>query len=125
VNVVDSSAWLEYFADGPNAGFFAPAIEATEELIVPSIVLLEVFKRLLQQRSESEALQAAAIMRQGKIVDLDGALALSAAKAGVTSKLPLADSIILATARRFDATVWTQDKDFDCLPGVKYRSKKK
>ena len=125
MNVVDSSAWLEYFADGPNAGFFAPAIEATEELIVPSIVLLEVFKRLLQQRSENEALQAAAIMRQGKIVDLDGALALSAAKVGVTSKLPLADSIILATARRFDATVWTQDEDFDGLPGVKYRSKKK
>ena len=125
MNVVDSSAWLEYFADGPNAGFFAPAIEATEELIVPSIVLLEVFKRLLQQRSENEALQAAAIMRQGKIVDLDGALALSAAKVGVTSKLPLADSIILATARRFDATVWTQDEDFDGLPRVKYRSKKK
>ena len=125
MNVVDSSAWLEYFADGPNAGFFAPAIEATVELIVPSIALLEVFKRLLQQRSESEALQAAAIMRQGKIVDLDGALALSAAEAGVTNKLPLADSIILATARRFDATVWTQDADFDGLPGVKYRAKKK
>jgi predicted nucleic acid-binding protein len=125
VNVVDSSAWLEYFADGPNAGFFAPAIEATEELIVPSIVLLEVFKRLLQQRSENEALQASAVMRQGMIVDLDGALALSAAKVGVTNKLPLADSIIFATARRFDATVWTQDEDFDGLPGVKYRAKKK
>ncbi len=125
MNVVDSSAWLEYFADGPNAGFFAPAIEATEELIVPSIVLLEVFKRLLQQRSENEALQASAVMRQGMIVDLDGALALSAAKVGVTGKLPLADSIIFATARRFDATVWTQDEDFDGLPGVKYRAKKK
>jgi toxin FitB len=125
VNVVDSSAWLEYFADGPNASFFAPAIEATEELIVPSIALLEVFKKLLQQRSESEALQAAAIMRQGKIVDLDSALALFAAKIGHTTKLPLADSIILATARRFEATVWTQDADFDGLPGVKYRSKKK
>ena len=125
MNVVDSSAWLEYFADGPNAGFFAPAIEATEELIVPSIVLLEVFTRLLQQRSENEALQASAVMRQGMIVDLDGALALSAAKVGVTSKLPLADSIIFATARRFDATVWTQDEDFDGLPGVKYRAKKK
>ncbi len=125
MNVVDSSAWLEYFADGPNASFFAPAIEVTDELIVPSITLLEVFKRLLQQRSESDALQAAAIMRQGKIVDLDGALALSAAKLGVMSKLPLADSIILATARRYDATVWTQDADFDGLPGVKYRAKKK
>jgi toxin FitB len=125
VNVVDSSAWLEYFADGPNAGFFAPAIEETEDLIVPSIVLLEVFKRFLQQRSESEGLQAAAIMRQGKTVDLDSALALSAAKIGVTNKLPLADSVILATARRFDATVWTQDEDFEGLLGVKYRPKKK
>jgi predicted nucleic acid-binding protein len=125
VNVVDSSAWLEYFADGPNAGFFAPAIEATEELIVPSIALLEVFRRILMQRTESDALQAVAVMRMGKIVDLDSALALSAAEIGVTNKLPLADSIILATARRFDATVWTQDADFDGLPGVKYRAKQK
>jgi len=125
VNVVDSSAWLEYFADGSNAGFFAPAIEATEKLIVPSIVLLEVFKRLLQQRSEGEALQAAATLQQGKVVDLDSAVALLAAKIGVTIKLPLADSVILATARRFDATIWTQDEDFDGLPGVKYRSKRK
>lgn len=125
MNVIDSSAWLEYFADGPNAGFFAPAIEADEELIVPSIVLLEVFRQILQQRSEGEALQAAVTLQHGKVVDLDGALALSAAKIGVTPRLPLADSIILATARRFDATVWTQDADFDGLPGVKYRSKKK
>ncbi len=125
MNVVDSSAWLEYFADGPNAGFFASAIEATVELIVPSIALLEVFKRVLMQRTESDALQAVAVMRLGRIVDLDGALALSAAEIGVTNKLPLADSIILATARRFDATVWTQDADFDGLPGVKYRAKQK
>ena len=125
MNVVDSSAWLEYFANGPNASFFASAIEETEALIVPSIVLLEVFKRFLQQRAESEALQAAAIMRQGKVIDLDSVLALSAAKIGVTNKLPLADSVILATARRFNATVWTQDEDFEGLPGVKYRPKKK
>jgi predicted nucleic acid-binding protein len=125
VNVVDSSAWLEYFADGPNAGFFAPAIESTEELIVPSVALMEVFKRILQQRSESEALHAVAIMRQGRIVDLDGALALAAAKVGITNKLPLADSIIFATARRFDATIWTQDADFEGLPGVNYRPRKK
>lgn len=125
MNVVDSSAWLEYFADGPNASFFASAIEATDELIVPSITLLEVFKRLLQQRSEGEALQAAAVMQHARVVDLDGALALSAAKIGVAIKLPLADSVILATARRFDATVWTQDGDFDGLPDVKFRSKTK
>ncbi len=125
MNVVDSSAWLEYFAGGPNAGFFAPAIEKTEELVVPSIVLLEVFKRFLQQRTESDALQAIAIIRQGRIVDLDDVLALSAAKIGFTHKLPLADSVILATAHRFDATLWTQDEDFEGLPGVRYRAKRK
>ena len=125
MNVVDSSAWLEYFADGPNAGFFASAIESTENLIVPSITLLEVFKRILQQRTENDALQAVAVMQQGRIVDLDGAIALSAAKIGAENKLPLADSVILATARSLDATLWTQDEDFDGLPGVRYRPKKK
>ncbi len=124
-NVVDSSAWLEYFADGPNAEFFSRPIEAPAELVVPSITLLEVFKRLLQQRSENHALQAVAVMQQGQVVDLDAPLALSAATIGVESKLPLADSVILATARRFGATVWTQDEDFDGLSGVKYRAKRK
>ena len=124
MNVVDSSAWLEYFSDGPNAGFFAPAIERTHELLVPSVVLLEVFKRVLQQRSEGKALQAIAVMQQGRVIELDAALALSAAKIGFEIKLPLADSIILATARRFNATVWTQDEDFDGLEKVKYRRKK-
>jgi predicted nucleic acid-binding protein len=122
---VDSSAWLEYFADGPNAEYFARPIEAPAGLVVPSITLLEVFKRLLQQRSESDALQAVAVMQQGQVVDVDAPLALSAAKLGVESKLPLADSVILATARRFGATVWTQDEDFDGLPGVNYRAKRK
>lgn len=124
MNVVDSSAWLEYFADGPNAGFFAPAIEATEQPIVPSIVIYEVFRRILQQRTEGEALNAAALLQQGRVVELDAPLALSAAKLGLESKLPLADSIILATARRFDAVVWTQDSDFEGLPNVQYRARK-
>ena len=121
MNLVDSSAWLEYLADGPNAGYFASAIEAPDDLIVPTISLYEVFKRVLQQRSESDALQAVALMGQGEVVDLDGALALTAARLGVDSKLPLADSIILATARRYGATLWTQDADFDGLPDVRYR----
>ncbi len=124
-SVVDSSAWLEYFADGPNAEYFARPIEAPAELVVPAITLLEVFKRLLQQRSESHALRAVAVMQQGQVVDLDAPLALSAATIGVESKLPLADSVILATARRFGATVWTQDEDFDGISGVKYRAKRK
>jgi predicted nucleic acid-binding protein len=124
VNVVDSSAWLEYFADGPNAGFFAPAIEATDELIVPSICLLEVFKRVCRQRGEGPALQAVAVMQQGRVVDLDSALALIAAKIGADTKLALADSVVLATARQTDATLWTQDADFEGLPDVRFRAKK-
>lgn len=124
MNVVDSSAWLEYFADGPNAGFFAPAIEATDELIVPSICLLEVFKRVCQQRGEGPALQAVAVMQQGRIVDLDSALALIAANIGTETKLALADSVVLATARQTEATLWTQDADFEDLPDVKFRVKK-
>jgi predicted nucleic acid-binding protein len=124
VNVVDSSAWLEYFADGPNAGFFAPAIEATDELVVPSICLLEVFKRVCQQRGEGPALQAVALMQQGRIVELDSALALIAARIGADTKLALADSVVLATARQADATLWTQDADFEGLPDVKFRAKK-
>jgi len=123
VNVVDSSAWLEYFADGPNATAFAPPIQATAELVVPSITLLEVFKRVYLQRGEGPALQAVALMQQGQVVDLDGPLALAAAKLSADSKLPLADSVVLATARRFEATLWTQDADFEGLEGVRYRAK--
>lgn len=124
MNVVDSSAWLEYFANGPNASFFAKAIEQVDKLIVPSLCLFEVFKRVLQQRDENDALQAVAVMRQGVVVDLDGSLALTAAKLSVEHKLPLADSVILATAREHDATLWTQDADFKGLEKVQYRKRK-
>jgi len=124
MNLVDSSAWLEYFTNGPNAGFFARAIEDTDKLLVPTICLLEVFKRVLQQRDEGAALRVAAQMQQGKVVDLDRALALSAAKVSLDSKLPLADSVILATARAFNATIWTQDSDFAKVQGVKYAAKR-
>jgi toxin FitB len=125
VNLVDSSAWLEYFADGPNAGRFATAIQSVRELLVPTVVVLEVTRRILQQRDEDAALQAAALLHQGRIVPLDAALAMSAAQIGVAEKLPLADSIILATAREFDATIWTMDADFDGMAGVKYFPKQK
>src|SRR5205085_3133194 len=107
MNVVDSSAWLEYFADGPNADFFAPAIEDTGNLIVPTVSLFEVFKRVLQQRGESDALQAVALMQQGRVVNLDISVALQAAKLSHDLKLPLADSIILATAQAHNAMLWT------------------
>src|SRR5487761_2179776 len=121
MNVVDSSAWLEYFANGPNASFFASAIEQTEDLLVPSLTLYEVFKRVLTQRDEGQALQAVAVMQQGAVVDLDSRTALEAAQISHEAKLPMADSIILATARMHDATVWTQDADFKGLAGVQYR----
>jgi predicted nucleic acid-binding protein len=124
MNVVDSSAWLEYFANGPNASFFAGAIEETAELLVPSLTIYEVFKRVLQQRAEGDALRAVAVMQQGSVVDLDTRLALSAARISLETRMPMADSVVLATARLHDASLWTQDADFEGLPGVRYRVKR-
>jgi predicted nucleic acid-binding protein len=123
MNVVDSSGWLEYFADGPNADFFAPSIEDVAELIVPSISVYEVFKKVFGQRGEGDALQAVATMEQGVVIDLDTTLALSAAKASLDLRLPMADSIILATAQRYNAVLWTQDSDFSDIEGVRYVEK--
>jgi predicted nucleic acid-binding protein len=122
MNVVDSSGWLEYFAAGRNAGFFARAIEKPADLLVPTLSLFEVFKRVLQQRDEGWALRSVALMQQGQIVDLDAALALSAARLSVDTRLPMADSIMLATARAYGAVLWTQDADFKGMDGVQYRS---
>jgi len=124
MNVVDSIAWLEYFASGPNAGFFAKAIEDTQQLIVPTLSLFEVFKRVLEQRGEGDALQAVAVMRQGMVVDLDGAIVLRGAKLSLEYRLPMADTVMLATARSYDATVWTQDADFENVLGVQYRARR-
>ncbi|MDE2962378.1 MAG: type II toxin-antitoxin system VapC family toxin [Acidobacteriota bacterium] len=123
MNVVDSSAWLEYFADGPNASFFAEPIEDIETLVVPTLSLFEVFKRVLQQRDESTALEAAAVMQQGTVVELEATIALNAARLSVELGLPLADSVILATARQYGAELWTQDADFDGIEGVRYRKR--
>jgi len=124
MNVVDSSGWLEYFADGPNADFFAPAIENASELVVPSLSMYEVFKRVLQQRGEDDALQAVGVMAQGLVVDLNMEMAINAAKISVELRLPMADSIILATARAYSATFWTQDADFQDIEGVQYVEKR-
>ena len=121
MNVVDSSAWLEYLAAGPNAAYFSAAIENTAELIVPTLILYEVFKRIVQQRSENEALQVIAVMQQGKVVDLDSRIALSAARISIDHQLPMADSVILATARLNNAPLWTQDSHFEGIPNVKYK----
>lgn len=123
MNVVDSSAWLEYFADGPNADFFAAAIENTDELLVPAVSLYEVYKRVMQQRDESAALAAIGAMLQGRVVELGTSLALSAAQLSLELQLPMADSIMLASARAHGATLWTQDRDFENLSDVQYRPK--
>ena len=120
MNVVDSSGWLEYFADESNAAFFAPAIEAGSELVVPSLSLYEVFRRILQQRSEDKALRAVALMMRGSVADLTPAIALSAAALSLRLKLPMVDSLMLATAQAYNATFWTQDADFQNIPDVRY-----
>ena len=125
MNVVDSSAWLEYFADGPNAKHFAHPIEDTERLLVPSICLLEVFKKILTEKGETNALEKAAHMHQAMVIDLDSSIALNAAKLGFTLRLPLADSVVLATARMYKAILWTQDSDFQGMEDVKYFPKSK
>lgn len=123
MNVVDSSAWLAYFADEPTAEFFAPAIEDTEALIVPSVCLYEVFKVILREGDEDEALLAVAAMQQGQVVDLDADLAIEAAAVGIEEGLAFADSIIFAISKRHAATLWTQDQHFAEKPGVRYAAK--
>ena len=121
MNVVDSSAWLEYFADGPNADDFAEPISNTADLLVPTITIFEVFKRVRTQRDPEAALFAVAQMKRGRLIDLDGDLAIAAAELSSATGLALADSIVLATARSEDAVLWTQDSDFQGLPDVEYR----
>ena len=123
MNVVDSSGWVEFLTDGANARIFSKPIQELKSLLVPSITILEVFNKMLQDRNEKTALDVVGHMFQGRIVNLDGELALSAAKLGRELKLPLADSVILATAQLYDATLWTQDEDFRGIKGVRYISK--
>jgi len=124
MNVVDSSGWLEYFADGPNASHFAAALEDVDRLLVPAVSVYEVFKVLLRESGENAALQAAAAMQRATVVDLTARLAMSAACLSLKHAIPMADSIILATAKLHEATVWTQDIDFDGISGVNYFSRK-
>ena len=123
MNLVDSSGWLEYFADGRNAEFFAKVIEDTGNVIVSTINIYEVFKRVLQQRGEDAALQAVALMHQGSVVDVTSPIAMDAVKLSTELKLPMADGMILATARACGAIVWTQDAHFEGLPDVRFTRK--
>ncbi len=120
MNIVDSSGWLEYFSDGPNAEKFSSAIEDSAVLIVPAIIVYEVFKVILREATENDALQAIAAMQKGEVVDLTSGIAMKASKLSLKFSLPMADSIILSTARAYNCTVWTQDSDFEDIPGVNY-----
>jgi len=124
MNLVDSSGWLEYFADGKNAKYFAPVIEKTNKLLVSSINLYEVFKKVLQVKDEKHALQAIGLMQQAKVIQIDSTIAINAAKFSYEKKIPMADSLIYITARKFKAKVWTQDSDFKDLEGVEFIRKK-
>jgi predicted nucleic acid-binding protein len=119
-NLVDSCGWLEYFTDGANADCFATAVEDIEHLIVPTLCIAEVFKVLLRERDESIAFSAISAMNQGKLIELTIKLAIDSAKIGLTYKLPLADSIIYATAKAEGALLWTQDSHFENLSGVRF-----
>jgi toxin FitB len=124
MNVIDSSGWLEYFTGGENASFFAPAIQDVANVVVPTVSIFEVFKRTLIEKSRTDALEAVAVMYDGNVIDLDREIALIAADLSFELKLPMADSIILATARAHEAILWTQDEHFKDVEGVKYKEKK-
>ncbi len=123
MNVIDSSAWLSYFAGDKNSTSFAKPIESLDTLLVPSITVTEVFKHVLRLKGEELALEVIAHMTQGKVISLDTQLAIDAGSYGVQHKLPLADSIIYATTMKFNAILWTQDSDFKDLPNVKFYTK--
>ena len=120
MNVVDSSGWLEYFIEGPNAKTFYGPIKDVASLVVPTITIVEVYKRILGERDEKEALRAIGPMLRGRVADLNPDTAIEAARIGVALGLPLADSVILATARRYDAVLWTQDAHFRGMDQVRY-----
>ena len=124
MNIVDSSCWLEYFAGSRVGDEVSSVIEDTDHLLVPSIIVYEVFKKLILELDEDKAIYAIAHMKQGHIVNLDTDLAIYAAKIGKDNKLAMADSIIYAITKKYNALLWTQDKHFKDLKSVKYFEKK-
>jgi len=124
VNVVDSSGWLEYFAGGQNAKKFSAPIKATEELVVPTICIYEISKVILRESDENHLLQSLAAIQKAQVIELSSAISTAAAKISLQYKMPMADSIIYATAKNHNATLWTQDVDFKGMPDVNYIPKK-
>ena len=124
MNIVDSSGWLAYFADEPNAKHFLTPLNDSASLVVPTVTIYEVFKVVLRESGENDALQAAAAMQKGTVVALTTPLAIAASKLSIEHSLPMADSLILATAQEFNAVLWTQDSDLKNINNVKYFPKK-
>jgi predicted nucleic acid-binding protein len=124
MNLVDSSGWMEYFIKGENCAFFAPVIKDIGSLVVSTINMYEVYKKTALQCGEEEALSAIGWMSTGRVVDITQEIALAAAILSLEHKLPMADSLILATAHTMDAILWTQDEHFEDLEGVQYTRSK-
>ncbi len=124
MNILDSSGWLAYFTDESNAQYFLTPLNDPASLIVPAITIYEVFKVILRESTENDAFQAAIAMQKGTVVDLTASLAMAASRLSIDCNLPMTDSIILATAHQFNATIWTQDSHFENIHNVKYFPKK-
>lgn len=118
--IVDSSGWLEYITDGPNADQFSQPIASRDRHLVSTVAIYEVSRWLERKRGPEAAELAVAMMNECTMIDLDSDLAVDAALLSTAHRLAMADAIILATARRFDAILWTQDADFKDLDGVRY-----
>ena len=118
--VIDSSGWVEFFTNGTLADEYAARIRAIGAIVTPTIVLYEVYKRLKRDVSEEDALVAVGAMRRSRVIPLDDSLALTAADVSLALGLAMADAIVLATARAFDAELITSAADFAGVPGVTY-----
>ena len=118
--VVDSCGWVERFAGSAHGELYGAAMQDPGEMLVPAVCLTEVFRTLAREAGESAALVGASVMRQARVIALDAELALDAARVGRALGLPLADSIIYATAQAHGAEVWTHDVHFRGLPGVRF-----
>ncbi|MBV6421563.1 MAG: hypothetical protein DAHOPDDO_02838 [Ignavibacteriaceae bacterium] len=123
MNLVDSSAWMEYFADGKNAKHFAPMIQDLKNLVESIINVSEVYKKISQHRDENSAIQAIAVMQQAEVLEITSQIAIEGSKISIQNKIPMADSLIIASARSVGAKIWTQDYNFKGIDNVLFFKK--
>ncbi|NJC07368.1 type II toxin-antitoxin system VapC family toxin [Polymorphobacter fuscus] len=120
LHVLDSSGWIEWLSGGPGAAHFGPLIAVPDQMIVPAITIYETLRWALAKADADRTQRLAVRMQLSRVVDLDVNLAVAAANFAHQGKMGMADSMIYATAQRFGAELWTQDADFEGLPGVRY-----